>query len=53
MFLADTEEERILIEEEVYNLAKKNIIKVKNKPSKPRTKNPLANKYPYNNRKNF
>jgi hypothetical protein len=53
MFLVETEEERRLIEEEVYNLAQKNMIKIKKKLSTPRNKNPLANKYPYNNRKNF
>jgi hypothetical protein len=53
MFLAETEEKRELIIEEVRNLAKKNTIKVKTKPPSPRKKNPLANKYPYNNRKNF
>ncbi|KZX17715.1 transposase DDE domain protein [Methanobrevibacter cuticularis] len=53
MFLAPTEKERTKIQEEVHNIAKKNIIKTKTKPSTPRNKNPLANKYPYNNRKNF
>jgi hypothetical protein len=53
IFLAETQEERILINNEIYNLAKKNIIKVKKKSSTPRKKNPLSNKYPYNNQKNF
>jgi hypothetical protein len=53
VFLAPTEEEREQIEKEIYNIAKKNLIKIKNKPPSPRNKNLLANKYPYNNRKNF
>jgi len=53
MFLADTEEEREKIEEQVYNLAKKNTIKIKNKPSSPRKKKTTPKRYPYNNRKNF
>jgi hypothetical protein len=53
LFLVPSKEERKIIEEEIYSIAKKNTIKVKNKSSSPRNKNPLASKFPYNNRKNF
>lgn len=53
LFLTPSKEEQQLIISEIHRIAKKNLIKVKNKPSTPRNKNPLANKYPYNNRKNF
>jgi hypothetical protein len=53
MFLANTEEEKEAINAKTYYLTKKNIIKVENKPSNPKNKNPLANRYPYNNKKNF
>jgi len=51
MFLTDSAEERRLIEEDIFNIAKKNTIKVEKKPSASRNKNPLSGKYPYNNRK--
>jgi hypothetical protein len=52
MFLTDSEKERQLIEEDIINLAKENLIKVKSKPSSPREKRQHSGKYPYNNRKN-
>jgi hypothetical protein len=52
MFLTDSEKERQLIEEDIFNIAKKNLIKVKSKPSSPREKRQNSGKYPYNNRKN-
>jgi len=53
MFLSDTKEERKLIKEEIQKIAKKNTIKVKEKPPNKHNKKTTPKKYPYNNRKNF
>jgi hypothetical protein len=52
MFLTDSEKERQLIEEDIYFLAKKCLIKVESKPSSPREKRQHSGKFRYNNRKN-
>jgi hypothetical protein len=53
LFLTPSKKKQKLIKKEIQEIAQKNLIKTKNKPSQPRNQNPLAHKHPYNNRKLF
>lgn len=52
MVFAETEQERKKLGQEIRNIAIKNLIKTKKKPTTTRKKT-KTKKYPYNNRKNF
>jgi hypothetical protein len=52
MVFTETQKERKKLEQEIKDIAMKNMIKTKKKPKTTRKKT-KTKKYPYNNRKNF